>query len=163
MKFRGSIARPVPSPVNASASPSRVLPHDSGSVWFATPSLCDSFIHYAMPVSRRFRLFSFVPAGTWPRRQHEIVFRLETGDVKMKRSGNNKVAVCLLRPVTLLPAYCRFCFLSLSSSLSLSLSPRTGGGSTMMIPSVGSSIRAEAFALLPGGKGVHTYLISWSG
>src|SRR5437588_9877111 len=57
MKFRGSIARPVSSPVNASARPSRVLPHDSGSVWFATPSLCDSFIHYAMPVSRRFRLF----------------------------------------------------------------------------------------------------------
>ena len=25
-------------------------------MWFATPSLCDSFIHYAMPVSRRFRL-----------------------------------------------------------------------------------------------------------
>ena len=116
-----------------------------------------------IPLPLHAGLFSFVPAGTWPRRQHEIVFRLETGDVKTKRSGNNKAAVCLLRPVTLLPAYCRFCFLSLSSSLSLSLSPRTGGGSTMMIPSVGSSIRAEAFALLPGGKGVHTYLISWSG
>ena len=60
--FRGSIARPVLPPVNASASPSRASPHDSGSVWFATPSLCDSCIHYAKPVSRRFRLHNFAPS-----------------------------------------------------------------------------------------------------
>ena len=29
----------------------------------ATPSLCDSFIHYAMPVSRRFRLTLFHASG----------------------------------------------------------------------------------------------------
>ncbi len=63
MNFRGSIARPVLSPVNASAHPLRHAPHDSRSAWFATPSLCDSFIHYAMPVSRRFRLFSRAPSG----------------------------------------------------------------------------------------------------
>ena len=44
--FRGSISRPVLSPVNASAGPSRGPPHDSEPVRFATPSLCDSFIHY---------------------------------------------------------------------------------------------------------------------
>ena len=53
--FRGSISRPVLSPVNASAGPSRGPPHDSEPVRFATPSLCDSFIHYALPVTRRFR------------------------------------------------------------------------------------------------------------
>src|SRR5260370_4154686 len=63
MTFRSSIARPVLSPVNASAHPLRHAPHDSRSAWFATPSLCDSFIHYAMPVSRRFRLFSAAPNG----------------------------------------------------------------------------------------------------
>src|SRR5260370_22297897 len=63
MNFRGSIARPVLSPVNASAHPLRHAPDDSRSAWFATPSLCDSFIHYAMPVSRRFRLFSCALTG----------------------------------------------------------------------------------------------------
>jgi hypothetical protein len=53
--FRGSISRPVLSPVNASAGPSRGPPHDSEPVRFATPSLCDSFIHYALPLTRRFR------------------------------------------------------------------------------------------------------------
>src|SRR5260370_34887605 len=63
MNFRGSIARPVLSPVNALAHPLRHAPDALRSAWFATPSLCDSFIHYAMPVSRRFRLFSIRPAG----------------------------------------------------------------------------------------------------
>ena len=39
----------IPSPVNASATASRPTPHDSGPVWLATPSLCDSFIHYTSP------------------------------------------------------------------------------------------------------------------
>src|SRR6266852_3268615 len=44
--FRGSISWPVLSPVNASTPLLRVMPHDSGPVWFATPSPYDSFIHY---------------------------------------------------------------------------------------------------------------------
>ncbi len=42
--------RPARSPVNASRSPSRTPAHDSGPVWVATPSPCDSFIHYTSPV-----------------------------------------------------------------------------------------------------------------
>ena len=42
--------RPAPSPVNASATPSRATPHDSGPVWFARPSQYETFIHYTSPV-----------------------------------------------------------------------------------------------------------------
>ena len=42
--------RPIRSPINASAMPLLPQPHDSGSVWFATPSLYESFIHYTFPV-----------------------------------------------------------------------------------------------------------------
>jgi hypothetical protein len=42
--------RPARTPVNASTTPSRALPHDSGPVWVATPSLRDSFIHNTLPV-----------------------------------------------------------------------------------------------------------------
>jgi hypothetical protein len=42
--------RPARTPVNASATPSRAAPHDSGPVWLATPSLYDSFIHNTLPV-----------------------------------------------------------------------------------------------------------------
>jgi len=42
--------RPAPSPVNASRPPLRAPAHDSGPVWVATPSPCDSFIHYTSPV-----------------------------------------------------------------------------------------------------------------
>jgi hypothetical protein len=48
--FRGSIARPARTPVNASALPLRETPHDSGPLWVASPSTCDSFIHYTPPV-----------------------------------------------------------------------------------------------------------------
>jgi len=48
--FRGSIARPARTPVNASALPLRETPHDSGPSWVASPSTCDSFIHYTPPV-----------------------------------------------------------------------------------------------------------------
>ena len=47
--FRGSMPWPALPPVNASALPLQAAPHDSGPVWFATPSLCDSFIHYIPP------------------------------------------------------------------------------------------------------------------
>src|SRR6202034_1497356 len=43
------------SPVNASLRPSRVAAHDSGSVWFATPSPKRTFTSYLLPVSRRTR------------------------------------------------------------------------------------------------------------
>jgi hypothetical protein len=41
------------SPVNASTRASRRAPHDSGSVWIATPSPCRTFTNYSLPVSRR--------------------------------------------------------------------------------------------------------------
>ena len=42
--------RPACAPVNASMAASRLATHDSGSGWFATPFLCDSFIHNSTPV-----------------------------------------------------------------------------------------------------------------
>src|SRR6185503_18670100 len=41
---------PALSPVNASPSPLRAPPHDSGSLWLASPLTYDSFIHYNLPV-----------------------------------------------------------------------------------------------------------------
>ena len=41
------------SPVNASTSPLRAPPHDSGSGWFAIPSLCRTFTGRISSVSRR--------------------------------------------------------------------------------------------------------------
>src|SRR6266853_5693399 len=38
------------SPVNASTPPSRAAPHDSGPLWFATPSTYETLIHYTLPV-----------------------------------------------------------------------------------------------------------------
>jgi hypothetical protein len=42
--------QPACAPVNASMVALRLATHDSGSGWFATPFLCDSFIHYSTPV-----------------------------------------------------------------------------------------------------------------
>jgi hypothetical protein len=42
--------RPVRPPVNASR-PSRAAPHDSGPLWFSTPSTYEIFFHYTLPVS----------------------------------------------------------------------------------------------------------------
>ncbi len=42
--------QPAGAPVNASMAALRLATHDSGSGWFATPFLCDSFIHYSTPV-----------------------------------------------------------------------------------------------------------------
>ena len=42
--------RPVRPPVNASTPPSRAAPHDSGPLWFATPSTYETLIHYTLPV-----------------------------------------------------------------------------------------------------------------
>ena len=42
--------QPACAPVNASRRTLRCVAHDSGSGRFATPFLCDSFIHYSMPV-----------------------------------------------------------------------------------------------------------------
>src|SRR5580658_2246355 len=49
-RFRSSILSPHVPLSNASGPALRRVPHDSGSGWFATPFLCDSFIHYSMPV-----------------------------------------------------------------------------------------------------------------
>src|SRR5215472_9326281 len=44
---------PIRSPTDASPTPSRGPAHDSGTVWFATPSLEETCTLYALPVSRR--------------------------------------------------------------------------------------------------------------
>jgi hypothetical protein len=44
---------PALSPVNASTTPSRAPPHDSGPGWFAIPFLCRTFINYSLTVSCR--------------------------------------------------------------------------------------------------------------
>src|SRR5260370_33631731 len=48
--FRGSMPWPAISPVNASIPTLRLATHDSGPVWFATPSPYDSFIRFISPV-----------------------------------------------------------------------------------------------------------------
>ena len=45
--------QPMRTPVNASPSPSRGPTHDSGTVWFARPSLEETCTLYPLPVSRR--------------------------------------------------------------------------------------------------------------
>jgi hypothetical protein len=47
--------QPMRTPVNASPKPSRASAHDSGTVWFATPSLEETCTPYSLPVSRRTR------------------------------------------------------------------------------------------------------------
>src|SRR6266849_5135334 len=42
--------QPACAPVNASPAALRLPTHDSGPGWFATPFLCDSFIHNSTPV-----------------------------------------------------------------------------------------------------------------
>ena len=41
---------PARTPVNASSLPLQEVPHDSGPLWVANPSACDSFIHNISPV-----------------------------------------------------------------------------------------------------------------
>jgi len=53
--FRGSVAWPMRTPVNASPVPSRMPAHDSGSMWVATPSPWWTLTTYFLPVSRRTR------------------------------------------------------------------------------------------------------------
>lgn len=48
--FRGSIALPTPTPVNASPPPSRRAAHDSGPTRMASPSSYDSLIRTTLPV-----------------------------------------------------------------------------------------------------------------
>ena len=45
--------QPMRTPVNASPKPSRASAHDSGTVWFARPSLAETCTLYSLPVSRR--------------------------------------------------------------------------------------------------------------
>jgi hypothetical protein len=45
--------QPMRTPVNASPTPSRRPMHDSGTVWFARPSLEETCTLYSLPVSRR--------------------------------------------------------------------------------------------------------------
>src|SRR6266436_10200195 len=55
--------------VNASRPALRLAAHDSGSGWLATPSLCDSFIHYSIPI--------FTGAPTRHAGPHTAVQRVE--------------------------------------------------------------------------------------
>src|SRR5262249_31731001 len=41
---------PVSTPVNASPASLRMLAHDSGPRWCATPFLCGSLIRYSLPL-----------------------------------------------------------------------------------------------------------------
>jgi hypothetical protein len=45
--------QPMHTPVNASPTPSRKPTHNSGTVWFARPSLEETCTLYSLPVSRR--------------------------------------------------------------------------------------------------------------
>jgi len=49
-RFSRLNTQPACAPVNASRRTLRCVAHDSGSGWFATPFLCDSFIHYSTTV-----------------------------------------------------------------------------------------------------------------
>jgi len=49
--FRGSLARPARTPVNASPATLRSMTHDSEPVWVATPSPYDSCIHNIPSIS----------------------------------------------------------------------------------------------------------------
>lgn len=62
--------QPARAPVNASPAPLPSPTHDSGSLWIATPSTCDSFLHYNSPVSRR---TDAVGTGITPRPPHRSV------------------------------------------------------------------------------------------
>jgi len=65
--------RPACAPVNASGTSSRPCPHDSGSLWVASPSLCDFLLRCIMPVypgasSRTSSNGTFGHLGPTPRR-----------------------------------------------------------------------------------------------
>ena len=75
---------PAASPVNASTAPSRAPPHDSGSGWFAIPSLYRTFIDYSLPVSWRTML------PPLPRRSRLAVLTslIRPVDVSLPRYGS---------------------------------------------------------------------------
>jgi hypothetical protein len=58
---------PALSPVNASMAVLRLATHDSGSGWFATPFLYDSFIHNSTPVLSRRTQQPVKGAAIYPR------------------------------------------------------------------------------------------------
>ena len=61
--------QPMRTPVNASPTPSRGPTHDSGTVWFATPSLGETCTLYSLPVSRRTPCHVTTPSTRTPSRQ----------------------------------------------------------------------------------------------
>jgi len=79
--------QPAGAPVNASMAALRLTMHDSGSGWFAKPSLYDSFIHYPTPVypgalnkflvhnHKPYRLVAFPTATGWK----AAVYKIEGG------------------------------------------------------------------------------------
>jgi hypothetical protein len=50
---------PAGSPVNASSRTSRCATHDSGPVWFAIPSLLETFTLYSLSIYRRTNVLYF--------------------------------------------------------------------------------------------------------
>src|SRR5258708_39625535 len=57
---------PAGSPVNASSRTSRCATHDSGPVWFAIPSLLETFTLYSLSISRRTSVHFFTNGGVTP-------------------------------------------------------------------------------------------------
>ena len=81
---------PAASPVNASAAPSRAPPHDSGSGWFAIPSLYRTFIDYSLPVSWRTMLPPLPRHSHW--RSH---LAHPSSDISLPRKGS-RVGPCIV-------------------------------------------------------------------
>jgi len=81
---------PAVSPVNASATPSRAPPHDSGAGWFAIPFLYRTFIDYSLPVSWRTVL------SPLPRHSHwRQCFAHPSSDISLPRKGR-RVGLCIV-------------------------------------------------------------------
>jgi hypothetical protein len=66
---------PMRSPVNASPKPSRATAHDTGPMWFETPSSQGTCTIYYLPVSRRLAYdFRFTPKADAGRTSRDVRF-----------------------------------------------------------------------------------------
>lgn len=78
---------PALSPVNASTTPSRAPPHDSGPGWFAIPYPCRTFINYSPTVSCRTKRLAILPCAcrNASRGWHRHIFWLTVYDSGLHR------------------------------------------------------------------------------
>ncbi len=108
LALSGLNTQPACAPVNASVQTLRSAPHDSGSGWFATPFLCDSFIHDSTPVYpgalvTQLRAAQLLPARPSPSAATRCAAPCGACAGVLRwcaRSGGNKVATL---PYRLLP------------------------------------------------------------